>query len=128
MTKRLLILGLTGAGKSSFINTLCQADVARIDNFTACTQMVNEYRLTHRNEELVLVDSPGFGDALEQDDLYKQAVSSFCSKHVVSGLIYVSRMTETRIRPIERAALAFARDTVGCAQLEASFFVFTRCA
>jgi GTPase Era involved in 16S rRNA processing len=128
MTKRLLVLGLTGAGKSSFINTLFQADIAPVDDFAACTQTVKEYKWTHKNEELVLVDSPGFGDTLGQDDLYKRSVSSFCLRHAVNGVIYVSRMTESRVRPSERGAIVFARDTVGCSQLEASFFVFTRCA
>ena len=128
MTKRLLVLGLTGAGKSSFINMLFQADLAPVDDFVACTQSVAEYELRHAGESLVLVDSPGFGDALDRDDSYEESVCSFCLTKAVHGVIYVSRVSESRIRPSEKKALAVARDAIGCARLEASFFVFTRCA
>ncbi len=75
-----LVVGATGVGKSSTLNSLFNCNVARVgygvDPQTSC---IESYRL---GDALRLWDSPGFGDGTEHDKKYKKALKKILKETV----------------------------------------------
>jgi predicted GTPase len=63
-----LLLGRTGAGKSSLINTLFQADKAKVDVLPNTDQVQSYYWSIDQEETLILWDTPGY-EQINQGDL-----------------------------------------------------------
>lgn len=67
----LLITGATGSGKSSTINALFGIDVARVGNTpNPETMSIQKFDL----DNLILWDSPGLGDSIEQDENHSKNI------------------------------------------------------
>lgn len=107
----ILFIGRTGVGKSSLINAILRTQRAWTDPFEPCTESVNRYRgrigRDEMRREVELVDLPGLeeGDA-KRDARHLEMLRGAMREESVSLLVYAARLTETRLRPEERRAIA----------------------
>ncbi|KAF5356955.1 hypothetical protein D9756_006865 [Leucocoprinus leucothites] len=106
----LLVMGPTGAGKSTFIQTLlgnkaCQ-DVEVGHSLCSTTKAVNALRIIFKGNpeaNLVLVDTPGFGDIDIPDAKVFGMVLSWFKRiglkrtDISTGVLYLYRITDNRI-------------------------------
>ncbi|KAG5652033.1 hypothetical protein H0H81_006524 [Sphagnurus paluster] len=99
------IFGLAGAGKSTFINKLCNEDVAYVnDDLDTGTTEVCPYIYHHPNSQrrIVIVDTPGFQLVKSEDDQILKKVSSWLQAsynskiEVIAGIIYLHDISQSR--------------------------------
>jgi predicted GTPase len=66
----ILVMGLTGAGKSTFISKATGDDSIRVGSgLRSVTKEVAEYVLYYEGFEVHLIDSPGFDDGTMSDHI-----------------------------------------------------------
>lgn len=70
---KIILVGRTGAGKSSLINTLFQADRAEVDVLPSTDQIKNYTWKTPTNEVLNLLDTPGY-EQVNRPELRQQVL------------------------------------------------------
>ncbi|KIJ92590.1 hypothetical protein K443DRAFT_13482 [Laccaria amethystina LaAM-08-1] len=104
------VMGPTGVGKSSFINSYLGQEKAQVGHdLKSCTATLQPFLddlppdESGKHRRLVLVDTPGFDDTNEADSeiLRRIAVwlaSSYGPKKTCGGLIYLHDMTDARMR------------------------------
>lgn len=73
----ILLAGRTGAGKSSLINTLFQAELAAVDVLPSTDQIQNYHWQSETGETLTLWDTPGY-EQVNREDL-RQLVLDYAS-------------------------------------------------
>ena len=64
-----VVLGLTGAGKSFFINTISDTDSCKVaDSEKSCTQMNEMVSFVYYNHRYITLDTPGLDDSDNNDE------------------------------------------------------------
>ncbi|KAJ8111812.1 hypothetical protein OPT61_g5685 [Boeremia exigua] len=100
----ILVMGLTGAGKSTFISQITQQDIGIGHSLGSCTAAVHGYRYLDTNgQEIWLIDTPGFDDTNKANAQLLGEIAwflcTFCSEHelIIGGVLYVHRITDIRM-------------------------------
>ncbi|KAF5849062.1 hypothetical protein GGP41_005977 [Bipolaris sorokiniana] len=102
----ILVMGLTGAGKSTFISQLTHQDAEIGHLLESCTTDIMPYEFhTGDGRKLYLIDTPGFDDTnTDYAGVFKKIASFLCtlcglykSELTIGGMIYVHRITDVRM-------------------------------
>ena len=120
-----MLVGRTGVGKSSTINSLMGEKVAEVGDSEPTTFEVSPYRLRKSGVDFIIWDTPGLCDALDNanDQQYMEQISARVDE--VDCLWFVSRLDETRLSSDEQYALLLITNTLGADIWERSLIVFT---
>ncbi|KAG8957104.1 hypothetical protein FRC03_010551 [Tulasnella sp. 419] len=96
------VMGATGVGKSSFINTTAGSALAVGDDLESETKEVDFAKFTHRGHRITLIDTPGFDDTYISDTDILQTIAQWLEHaHTkgrrLNGLLYLHRITDNRV-------------------------------
>lgn len=104
------VLGPTGAGKSSFIRKVLGTSPASPDGVVpevghglrSCTLSIDPVQMIVDEQECILIDTPGYDDTSRSDVEILRKIADFfevCmrNKHMLSGVLYLHRITDNRI-------------------------------
>ncbi|KAF2807133.1 P-loop containing nucleoside triphosphate hydrolase protein [Mytilinidion resinicola] len=98
------VMGVTGAGKSTFISKCCKKRIAIGHNLQACTSTVDVYPCKISGSTTVyLVDTPGFDDTNRSDtevlrEIATWLTDSYAAEVKLNGIIYLHRISDVRMQ------------------------------
>ncbi|XP_038556501.1 GTPase IMAP family member 7-like [Micropterus salmoides] len=125
-SRKIIILGKTGAGKSSLANSIFGETKFQINNFTDCKMHCSQAETKSVNgRSITLIDTPGLFDTGGfQDDMKPEIVRCFteCAPgpHVFLIVLKVGKFTELEEAVITKICKCFSEDA-----LKYSVIVFT---
>ncbi|KAI0789951.1 hypothetical protein C8Q75DRAFT_133143 [Abortiporus biennis] len=101
--RAILIMGPTGAGKSSFINVVSGSNLQVGEGLRSCTSSVElsqEFNLDAFR--VTLIDTPGFDDTEKSDMEILEIIASFLAASferglILTGVIYMHRISDVRM-------------------------------
>ncbi|XEV01460.1 hypothetical protein FSHL1_006747 [Fusarium sambucinum] len=97
-----LVMGMTGAGKSTFIGECTGNDVTVGHGLYSCTQGIDVFSFTTSGRTIYLVDTPGFNDPDRSDTetleiLAAYLGASYANGMRIHGIIYLHPITNNRM-------------------------------
>ncbi|KAH7918864.1 hypothetical protein BV22DRAFT_1075873 [Leucogyrophana mollusca] len=105
------VMGPTGVGKSTFINTAAGGDLTEVGHsLKSCTAALTRVIVPYpydRSRRIVFVDTPGFDDTYEDDTEILRRISvwlarSYSDKVKLAGIIYLHEITQPRMKGTAR--------------------------
>ncbi|OBT73212.1 hypothetical protein VF21_08693 [Pseudogymnoascus sp. 05NY08] len=96
------VFGKTGTGKTSFINAVTGRDLKVGHGLTSCTEDVLAVSCRIENENVILVDTPGFSDThLSDTEILRRIAGwmkdSYDDGFLLSGIIYLHNINDVRM-------------------------------
>ncbi|KAG1740775.1 P-loop containing nucleoside triphosphate hydrolase protein [Suillus paluster] len=110
----ILVLGLTGAGKSTFINKAMGEDVLDVGHtLDSCTQDISCVPCLCPNDSsrhIIFVDTPGFDHSSGDDERILQHIAewlarAYRAKTKIAGIVYLHEISLTRHGAYSKTAL-----------------------
>ncbi|QRV91848.1 50S ribosome-binding GTPase [Ceratobasidium sp. AG-Ba] len=113
--KKILLMGATGAGKSTFINIAAGSKLAVGNSLASCTTVVGAADLLLDDGTLVeLIDTPGFDDSLRPDiEILEEIAKSIVSWQDIYGIIYLHRISDMRMSGSSRRVFTVFNNLCG---------------
>lgn len=118
------VMGATGSGKSTFINTVSGSNLRVGRGLMSCTETVQPAKPFELDGRLVtLIDTPGFDDTSKSDADVLNMIAAFLAATYeqgikLSGLIYFHRITDNRMGGISTRNLRMFRELCGDSSLK----------
>ncbi|KAF8438418.1 P-loop containing nucleoside triphosphate hydrolase protein [Boletus edulis BED1] len=127
------VMGITRAGKSSFINKAAgRTEIAITNDLESQTRAVQAVRCLHPDgrRNVVLVDTPGFDDTYLSDAEILKIIAHWLKETYqnnikLSGLLYLHRITDVRMAGTPLRHLSIFKDLCGENNLKNIVFVTT---
>ena len=97
------VMGVTGVGKSTFINFFSERPVLVGRSLVSCTNQVEIYKCTdHILGKFYLIDTPGFDDTYRTDTDILMEVAAWLSHAykrdiLLTGIVYLHRIFDNRL-------------------------------
>ncbi|KAF9555483.1 hypothetical protein CPC08DRAFT_695552 [Agrocybe pediades] len=109
------VMGITGAGKSTFVNYLVQNEALKTPvghGLASCTAELHPIPLTLpkndrlKDHRIILVDTPGFDDTYLGDTAILRLIANWLAKayrdkKVLGGIIFLHDVSSRRVSPTE---------------------------
>lgn len=120
-----VLVGRTGVGKSSTVNSLMGAQVAKVGDTEPTTFTVTPYKIEKAGVMFTIWDTPGLCDAADNrnDNSYIDQIKEIVDS--VDCLWFVTRLDETRLSSDERYALLLITNALGSKIWDNALIVFT---
>jgi len=121
-----LLIGRTGVGKSSTLNSLMGARVAPVNDFDPCTTNIDIHETDLCGVIVRVVDTPGLCDT-EGTDNDAQYIELMRQKipHTIDAVLFVSRLNEPRVDASEQRGLRLITEAFGELFWKKAIIVFT---
>lgn len=112
-TFSILLVGRTGTGKSSTINSLLGRDVVPVGGILPVTSKVESFDCSVNNATIRLFDTPGLCDSKDNsnDDAYIAAIREVLPS--IDLVLFITPLNETRVTRDERIALRSLSAAIG---------------
>ncbi|KAK7902298.1 hypothetical protein LTR67_001943 [Exophiala xenobiotica] len=96
------VMGVTGAGKSTFISLLSDQEIKIGHGLQSCTSEVGVYHFMLHGVRVWLIDTPGFDDTNRSDaevlkDVAYWLAAAYTKETRLAGIIYLHRITDVRM-------------------------------
>lgn len=129
---RIIVMGRSGAGKSSFINLASNSRLRVGSSLESCTESVElsePFELQGRR--IRLIDTPGFDDSSKSDAEVLSTIANFLANEYrngrkLSGLIYFHRISDVRMGAISKRNFVMFQKLCGSAALANVVLATTR--
>ncbi|KAF8910601.1 P-loop containing nucleoside triphosphate hydrolase protein [Gymnopilus junonius] len=113
------VMGATGSGKTTFINSASGSNLRVGRGLQSCTsdiQAAEPFQLDSRS--VILIDTPGFDDTSKSDTDILRLIAAFLSTayengHKLSGIIYIHRISDFRMGGISTRNFKMFRQLCG---------------
>jgi GTPase SAR1 family protein len=114
----ILIIGVTGVGKSYFINKLAAGSVTEGAGLTSETETCQVVRVGVGRTQVAVVDTPGFDDTKRSDaDIVGDIVKFLCAQYELGlplkGIIFMHRITDNKVSGTAQRYLEILRCLCG---------------
>jgi len=112
-------MGVTGSGKSTFIQTASKVDSINVGHdFKSCTAEVVPYRFTRNGYDITLIDTPGFNDTLRSETEVLKEIAGWLDITYrkgmrLTGIIYLQALTDRKMYGSSLRNLKMFRDLCG---------------
>ncbi|MGC4810081.1 GTPase [Micromonospora sp. DT228] len=120
-------MGRTGVGKSSIINSVVGAAVAETGKYRPTTAKIERYDAEYRESTMVLIDTPGFGDAgwdRSNDERYLALIEQEAGE--IDLVLFVTKLDDTRVERSEYDTLGALTKKFGHGVWDRAVVVLTR--
>ncbi|KAI1490113.1 P-loop containing nucleoside triphosphate hydrolase protein [Biscogniauxia mediterranea] len=129
--KLIAVMGLTGTGKTSFINTLTGANLETSSGLRSCTKSIATASLTLEGQKVILIDSPGFDDTELQDTDILKNIANYLQQLndkslKLTGLLYFHNISHVRMGQSAARNIRMFRALVGDGNMHNVVLVSTR--
>jgi len=124
---RFLLVGRTGVGKSSTINSLFGEEVALVGKFEPQTMGVEEYFHEHNDVKYRIIDTPGLCDDLESEGNDAKYLDEI-KKHIddIDCVWFVTELDAPRVTSDEKRGIKIISEELGIKIWSRSIIILTR--
>lgn len=125
------VMGMTGSGKSTFVSLCTNEDVEIGHDLHGCTQEVVAYRCQYSSSvDIYLIDTPGFDDTNRSDSDILKTIAEWMTRSYIndiklSGIIYLHRITDTRVQGTAKKNLFMFKKLCGPSAMKNVLLVTT---
>jgi len=106
---RILLLGATGAGKSSTVNSFFGREIVRTSAEKSCTEFPEEHPIPPSPPmdkfATTIIDTPGLKDDKGRDDQFLQRIKSFIEHKEIHSVWFVHDVQKTRFDLSDQALI-----------------------
>ena len=120
-----LLVGRTGVGKSSTINSLLGQKVARVGHYEPTTVKVETFDAVIEGVQFSVIDTPGLCDGIDEKTDYRRIKEIFSKVSKIDCMLFVSELDAARVTGDEKRGIRLITESFGADVWKHAVIVFT---